>query len=79
MKPVTPHFEPFTVERVQSIRTLREAGLLKLFDNRSKKFSKKGVSAKRKGRSKKVELNAKSRAALAGLDPATRAFLEANM
>jgi len=79
MKPVTPHFVPFVVDRMESIRSLREIGLLRLHEGHRKKTSKKGVSSKSRGRTKKVELNAKARTALAGLDDATRAFLEANM
>ena len=83
MKPVTHHITPFTIDRVDSIRLLREVRFLE-FTTGSKTKKKgtlksKGQGRKGKGKTKKVELTAKSREALAGLDPETRAFLEANM
>ena len=81
MKPVTHHITPFTIDRVDSIRLLREVRFLEFTtgSKTKKKGTPKSKGRKGKGKTKKVELNAKSREALAGLDPETRAFLEANM
>lgn len=83
MKPVTHHIELFTLDRVESIRTLRMTGLLKMSETHRNKPSVKGKgkgkSSKARGRSKKVEITMASKSALAGLDEATRKFLEANM
>lgn len=79
MRPLTHHYTPFTVDRVQAIRMTREMTVAeaktKLFEKTTTK--KKGVS--RKGKVNKVVLDAKSRDALASMDPATRAFLESQM
>jgi len=59
-----------------AIRMSRELGLA---EGREKLTKKKRGKSTTTRKTKKVELNAKARAAMAGLDPATRAFLEAQM
>lgn len=76
MRPVTHKLKPFTLERVPSIRMTRELSIADAKLKLVKKKTKKGTS-KKKG--KKVELNANARALLAGMDPATRAFLEGQL
>lgn len=76
MRPITHHIKLFTLERVVSIRLNRE---LSIGDERTKFITKKSKKSSTVKKVKKIELNAKARAAMESMDPATRAFLEAQM
>jgi hypothetical protein len=72
---------PFTPERVPDIRTARELTLLKGLDILGKGHEKKRSStgSSTKPRKKKVVLDTEAQKQLAGMDAATRAFLEKAM
>ncbi len=77
MKPITHLIQMFTPKRVEHIRTARVLSLAEGLEVLGKGHKGAKTSKKRKTTiRKKVSLTPQAKAKMAGLDAATRAFLE---